>query len=336
MTTLLSHRASDAFLELALAGERRQAVGLTLDLLDEGFSLPAVLDSVVGVAQREMGRRWQHAEVSVADEHLVTGISQAALTAISANDHRQAAMGTVVVACAEGDWHALPSQMFAESLRAAGQGVLHLGASVPAADVAMLLERRRPEALLVTCSLPLSYLGVASLAEAAHRTHTPVLAGGGALNAARACNLGADAWAADVTNAVEILTQWRSDPPEVGAHPIGLEPAAVLLDRQARVLADRAMSALTEGSSAWAGEDDQQQERMRADLVAIVRFLAAARVVDDDEVFGGFSSWLQEVHSVRDVPVAALVAGLAALAPLVREIDERGAALAEAAAARLG
>ncbi|MFO7959948.1 MAG: cobalamin-dependent protein [Nitriliruptoraceae bacterium] len=336
MTALLPQRASDAFLDLALAGDRPQAVRLTLDLLDEGFSLPAVLNSVVGAAQCEVGRRWQRAELSVADEHLVTGISQAALTALSANGDHQVAVGTVVVACAEGDWHALPSQMFAEALRAAGQGVLHLGASVPAADVGELLERRRPDALVVTCSLPLSYLGVASLADAAHRRGVPVLAGGRALNAARACNLGADAWAADVPSAAEILNAWRSGPPEVGTDPVDLEPAAVTLDRRARVIADRALSALVERSPSMAGDDDRQRDRTRDDLVAIVRFLAAARLVDDDEVFTDFSTWLEEVLIVRDVPAAAVAAGLTELAPLVREVDEHCAALVDAAAARLG
>ncbi|MFO7776822.1 MAG: cobalamin-dependent protein [Nitriliruptoraceae bacterium] len=336
MTALVSQRASDAFLDLALAGDRPQAVRLTLDLVDEGFSLPAVLHAVVGAAQYEVGLRWQRAELSVADEHLVTGISQAALTALSANGHhQQVAAGTVVVACAEGDWHALPSQMFAESLRAAGQGVLHLGASVPAADVGALLERRRPDALVVTCNLPLSYLGVASLADAAHRWGVPVLAGGRALNAARACTLGADAWAADVASALEILGGWRSDPPAVGADPVDVEPVAVTLDQRSRAIADRALAVLAERSPAIAGDDGRQRDRTRDDLVSIVRFLAAARLVDDDEVFTDFSAWLEEVLTVRGVPAAAVAAGLAALAPLIREIDEHGAALVEAAAARL-
>jgi len=336
MTALASHRASDAFLDLALAGDRPQAVRLTLDLLDDGFSLPAVLADVIGAAQCEVGLRWQRAELSVADEHLVTGISQAALAALTSNGRHHVAEGTAVVACAEGDWHALPSQMFAESLRAVGQGVLHLGASVPAADVAAMLERRRADALVVTCNLALSYFGVASLAEAAHRQGVPVLAGGRALNPTRALTLGADAWAAEVAGAAEILRAWRSHPPEVGRDPAALEPAAMTLERRATAIADRALADLTGRFPPVASYDERQRDRTREDLVAIVRFLAAARLVDDDEVFTDFATWLEEVLVVRGVPPAAVAAGLTVLAPLVREVDERCAALIDAAAARLG
>jgi methanogenic corrinoid protein MtbC1 len=336
MTALLSHRASDSFLELALAGDRTQAVRLTLDLVDDGFPLPAVLTSVVGAAQCEVGRRWQRAELTVADEHLVTGISQAALSALTANGRQPAAEGTVVVACAEGDWHALPSQLFAESLRALGQGVLHLGASVPAADVGTLLERRRADALVVTCSLPLSYRGVASLADAAHRRHIPVLAGGRALTPGRAFTLGADAWAADVASAAEILGAWRSDPPEVDVDAVELEAAAVTLERRATSIADQAFAALMERFPPMASYDERQRDRTREDLISIVRFVAAARLVGDDEVFTDFATWLEEVLAVRGVPASALAAGLAVLTPVVGELDERGAALVADAAARLG
>jgi methanogenic corrinoid protein MtbC1 len=335
MTALLSQRASDSFLELALAGDRTQAVRLALDLVDDGFPLPAVLTSVVGAAQCEVGRRWQRAELTVADEHLVTGISQAALSALSANGRHPAAEGTVVVACAEGDWHALPSQMFAESLRAVGQGVLHLGASAPAADVGTLLEHRRADALVVTCSLPLSYRGVAGLADAAHRRRIPVLAGGRALNPARAFTLGADAWAADVSSAAEILGAWRSDPPEVDVDAVELEAAAVTLERRASSIADRAFAVLMERFPPMASYDERQRDRTREDLISIVRFVAAARLVGDDEVFTDFAAWLEEVLAVRGVPAAALAAGLTVLAPMVREIDDRGAALVADTSARL-
>ena len=336
MPVLLPHRATDAFLDLALAGDRSEAVRLTTDLVEEGFSLPTILTEVIGAAQCEVGRRWQRAELTAADEHLVTGISHAALAALSSNGHRRASHGTAVVACAEGDWHALPSQMFAESLRATGLGVLHLGASVPAADVGALLERRRPDGLVVTCNLPLSYLGVARLADAAHHYGVPVLAGGRALTPERALTLGADAWAADVTRAAEILRAWRRSRPDVPAPPVDLEPAAVELTRRAAGLAERASDALLGAFPAMASYDDRQRDHTREDLAAIVRFLGAARLVDDDEVFTSFTSWLEEVLTSRGVPVEALAAGMTVLAPLVREVDESSAGLLEAAVARLG
>ncbi|TVR19749.1 MAG: hypothetical protein EA387_12895 [Nitriliruptor sp.] len=336
MPVLLPPRASDSFLDLALAGERAQATRLTLDLFAGGFPLPVLITDLLGAVQREVGARWHRAEIGVAEEHLVTGVSQATLGALAATVPHRPGRGTVVLACAEGDWHSLPAQLFAESLRAVGQGVLYLGASTPSEDVSRLLERRRPDALLVTCNLALSYPGVAGLADAAHRHGVPVLAGGRALNPARAVALGADAWAADVTSAANLLRSWRRTPPEVDPRPVELEAAAAALDARAPELGGVAYEALADRFPPMADYDRRQRARTYEDLVYIVRFLAAARLVDDEEVFTTFATWLEDLLVARGVPAAALVAGLEVLAPPVRDIDERSGALALSAVERIG
>ena len=336
MPVLLPPRASDSFLDLALAGERARATRLTLDLLEEGFSLPVLVTDLLGAVQREVGARWHRAEIGVADEHLVTGVSQAALGALTATVPHRPGRGTVVLACAEGDWHSLPAQLFGEALRAEGQGVIYLGASSPAEEVSRLIARRRPDALLITCNLALFYPGVAGLADAAHRHGVPVLAGGRALNPARAIALGADAWAADVKSAANLVRSWRLVPPEVDPSPVELVAAAVALDDRAPELGGVAYEALAERFPPMADYDQRQRARTYEDLVYIVRFLAAARLVDDDEVFTSFATWLEELLGARGVPAAALIAGLEVLAPSVRDIDERSGVLALSAVERIG
>jgi len=58
-----------------------------------------------------------------------------------------------------------------------------------------------------------------------------------------------------------------------------------------------------------------QLERTREDLAYIVRFIAAARQVDDLAVFIEFLDWLAELLLARGVPIAALVGGLEVLEP---------------------
>ena len=335
MTTLLPSGASQRFFELALAGDRPGAVRLALELHDGGVPLPVLLSDLIGAAQCEVGARWHRAEVTSADEHVVTGVSQAALEALSSNARGYAVEGTVVVACAEGDWHSLPAQMFAEALRTHGLGVLYLGASTPAEDVAALLERRRPDALAVTCNLALSYLGVVRLVDAAHAHGVPVLAGGRALNPARAGLLGADAWEVDAAHGARVLWAWRQEPPQVESVPVAIDLDALELDARAEELGALAYDALGERFPPMAGYDRRQRARTHEDLVYIVRFLAAARLVDDDAVFTEFSGWLRELLESRGVPAAALAAGLEVLAPLVRAVDDHAGELARAGAARV-
>lgn len=311
----------DRFLDLAASGAQRDAVRLVLDLLATGVPPATVIDEVLAAAQREVGARWQRGAWSTSDEHLASSTVQAALEALASNISTAGQQGSVVVVCAEGDWHALPAQMFAESLRALGQGAVFLGASAVAEDVGASIERRRPDALAVTCNLPLSYLGTARLVDAAHRRGTPVIVGGGALTAERARRLGADAWGNDAATAAEVLRAWRERPPVVSREPVTLDPIALELDERAEEIGARAMPDLGERFPGLAEYDGWQLDRTREDLVYIVRFVAAARLVDDLEVFVAFERWLVELLEARGVSRTALRAGFDALAPLLREVD---------------
>ena len=334
MSATVAPSAVTTFLELALSGEQRQAVRLATDLLDSGVPTATVITDLLAAVQREIGERWHRAEASTADEHLVTGVSQAALDALSSASAQIEPDGLVVVACAESDWHSLPAQMFAELLRAHGQGVLFLGPSTPAQDVAAFIQRRRPDALAITCNLPLSYIGCARLADVAHADGLPVIAGGRALTAARAATLGADAWTPGAGDAAATLRAWRGQAPVVSPHPVQLDQLALRLDAEATALGDAAMHGLEARFASMADYDARQRARSQEDLVYIVRFIAAARLVDDDEVFTSFERWLAALLAARGVPEHALAAGLEALAPLLRDVDRTADRLAVAALAR--
>ncbi|MFP4513153.1 MAG: B12-binding domain-containing protein, partial [Acidimicrobiales bacterium] len=171
----------DEFIALAVEGNSKAAVDLVLELLDDLVPSETIITELLAPVQREVGARWQRNELSVADEHLASGVTESALHALVGVDAVRAESGLVVVACAEGDWHTLAAKMFAEQLRGRGVVVAFLGASTPAEHIATFLRRHRPEALAVSCTSPLFYTGVAPLADAAHAAGIPVLVGGRAL-----------------------------------------------------------------------------------------------------------------------------------------------------------
>ncbi len=309
----------DAFLDLALVGNARQATRVALELLDSGVPEDVVIADLLAAAQRQVGDRWQRDELGVADEHIATGVSQTALYALADAAASPSVTGLVVVACAEGDWHALPAHMFAEQLRANGVTVAYLGASTPADQVARFLGRHRPEALAVSCSLPLFFEGVARLADVAHRVGVPVLVGGRALEdrPAAALRLGADGAADNIADALEILNRWRDKDTPVSVDPVQLPPDAVHLGSRALELADGAFDDLARRFTAISTYDTTQLTRTREDLAFIVRFIAAAQLVDDPVVFTDFLDWLAQLLDARGVPMAALAAGLQSLQPLL-------------------
>jgi len=321
------------FVVAAVAGDRRQAVRLAMAQLDRGVSASTVIHDVLAPAQREVGERWHRSELTTADEHVATGVTHGVLEALaSLAPEASPDMGPVVVACAETDWHALPAQMFAEDLRSRGVPVVFLGPSTPAADVASLLASRQASALGVSCNLPLSYIGTTRLVDSAHAQGVPVIAGGRALTPHRARVLGADAWHEGAHDAMETLETWRRQYPRVDRAPVVLDAGALTLDTMANELAERAHDTLEQALPVMASYTQHQRDHTRQDLAYIVRFVAAALLVDDTTVFTDFRSWLVQLLAARGVPASALVAGIRALESLVTDIDQRaGVLLAEEA-----
>jgi methanogenic corrinoid protein MtbC1 len=321
--------AVEAYLQQAVHGDGRVGVRLALDLIDNGVPSSDVIVNLLAAAQREVGERWLANRWNVAEEHLASGVSQKALDAVAHTIVPPASTGLIVVACAEGDWHSLPAQMFAELLRVEGFAVAFLGASTPADQVAAFLSRQRPDALAVSCNLPLFFGGLTRLVDAAHRHAIPVLAGGQALGRAprRAACLGADAWAPGIDGAVAVLRGWLNEPPRVCAEATSFETAAVQLDFSAAEIAAEALRSLSAGYPPIASLNEGQLTRTRGDLAYITRFAAAARLVGDRTVLTEMLEWLRVFHANRGEDATAVNAGLGALAPVIRRTDPEAARL---------
>jgi diguanylate cyclase (GGDEF)-like protein len=317
-----------AYLDDAVVGNRRAAVGLTLNLLDRRVSREQIVVDLLAAAQRDVGERWYRNELPPADEHLASGVTGAALDMLMGETSQPARDANTVVTCAEGDFHSLAAQMFGESLREHGVGVTVLGASSPVEVVAEFLVRSGVGSLAISCSIPVFFPGTVRLIDAAHRHGIPVIVGGRAFGhgPGRAERLGADAWAITAADAAAILLGWKSEPPSVRREPTPVDPVALRLNAQADALGGAAFDNLAARFPPMADYDERRLARTREDLVFVVQFLAATLLAADDAIFGDFLSWLQTLLLKRGAPPQALIAGLEALRPVVEAVDT-GAAL---------
>ena len=312
------------FVGQAVSGETVAAIDFTIQLLDTGVSKVDIIGDVMAPAQREVGDRWQRGELSVADEHLASGVTESALYALASAPPTPRYTGSVVVACAPGNWHSIAGHMIAEQLQAEGVATAFLGASTPAVDVGRFLVTNKPDAIAITCALPLFFPGVTELADVAHELGVPVMAGGYAFEGHPewATRIGADAYAPDVANALNLLAEWKTTPPVSRARFVP-DGRCLELDARAHELAPRALTELTRRFPAMAGYSPRQLQRTVEDLAYMVRFVAAALYVDDDAVFVEFLAWLIELLQARDVPKVAVVAGLESLQTLPELRDDR-------------
>jgi len=316
------------YLDNAVAGNRRAAIRLTLDLLDRRVPREQIVVDLLAAAQRDIGERWYRNEITPADEHLASGVTAAALDTLMGEANQSVSDIHTVVTCAEGDFHSLAAQMFGESLREHGVGVTVLGASTPANAVAEFLVRSGADSLAISCSMPIFFPGTVRLIDAAHRQGIPVIVGGRAFSNSpgRAERLGADAWTRTAADATAILLAWKSDPPSIDREPTPVDAAGLRLTAQADVLGRAAFDGFAARFPRMADYDEHQSASARKDLVFIVRFLAATLLAGDHAIFSDFLDWQQHLLVPHGVPRQGLRAGLEALLPEVEAVDH-GASL---------
>lgn len=143
--TMLGDQLLEALLDLA-AG-RADAV------LSEALSLLSVEDVCLGLLQpalNEIGRRWHAGEASVAQEHFATGLVRARLASLLQHALVGVDQPAILAACPPGEWHELGLLMICLFLVRRGYAVGYLGANLPAAELARVVQQRTPQLVLLS------------------------------------------------------------------------------------------------------------------------------------------------------------------------------------------
>jgi DNA-binding transcriptional MerR regulator len=159
-----------------------------LDTALTAFMVDTVLTGVVLPYLRDLGRRWERGEVSVAQEHFASNLIRSRLLGLARGWERGEGR-RALLACAAGEHHDLALIAFGLALRSRGWRIAFLGADTPAASVAEAADRLDPDLVMVTAVSPRAFrAGADDLRELSARRDVAV-AGPGA-TAAVASRLG--------------------------------------------------------------------------------------------------------------------------------------------------
>ncbi|HTY97025.1 MAG TPA: B12-binding domain-containing protein [Solirubrobacteraceae bacterium] len=197
-----------------VAGDEAGAWTLLEAALASKMTAADLLLELIAPTLRAIGTRWERGELSVADEHRASAVATRLISRLGARFARRGVKrGTVVLAAAPGELHALPIAIAANLLRWQGFDVVELGADTPAEALA---EAAAGEPELVAVGIACTYGdGGRSIRRAVALVHgacpgIPVLLGGAAIaDQEHARKLGADlftgAQADEVVRAVETI-----------------------------------------------------------------------------------------------------------------------------------
>lgn len=207
--------AQAGYLAAIRTGDRRRAFSVAAEAQLNGLDMGALYLHVLQPSLQEVGRLWQENEMTAAEEHLATAITQMVMARAVAYATDPIARGdrVVIAACAESERHDVGLRMVCDLLEQEGWSALYLGASVPRESLARLVAERQPDAVILSASitphLPQLQDMIECVREAAGE-HTPFIMVGGRPfldDPALALRLGADATAHDALLAVACLRE---------------------------------------------------------------------------------------------------------------------------------
>lgn len=203
----------EEYLAAILKADRRQCHEIIRQAVDNGSSLIDIYSQVFFPAMVKIGELWQHNQISVAQEHLATAITQNIIsslypTLLQGAKPREG--GRVLVACPGDELHELGARMLSDLWELEGWDVSYLGSNIPASYVSDTLEKGDFVALALSCTLSFNLKHVKETIEMTRYKQEfkgPIIVGGRIFNvdASLVKYVGADYHGRDFASAIDIL-----------------------------------------------------------------------------------------------------------------------------------
>jgi len=206
--------AQQVYMQSALQGNRRAALGIALELFNEGHPIQSIYTDILQRTLYEIGAQWETNRISVAEEHMATAITQFVIAQLY--QRMQPAVqdcGRVVITGVQGELHQVGANMVADVLEEMGWDVRFLGTNMPHAGILRVVEEHRPQLLGISATMLFNVPQVRTLIQEVRTkfgSETPrIVVGGSAFRSAPHLfkEIGADGFASDLQSLVGQLKE---------------------------------------------------------------------------------------------------------------------------------
>lgn len=153
-TGQISSDEYETFFKTLLAMDRQRCSNLLDGFLDRDIS---TFDLYVHLFQRalhEIGRKWELAELTVADEHAATAIVENLMSTLYPKIFQSSRKGRkALISCVEGEYHQIAAKMVADVFEMEGWDGIFVGGNTPHADLVAMSKRVQPDIIGISVSL---------------------------------------------------------------------------------------------------------------------------------------------------------------------------------------
>jgi len=200
------------FLQAILKNQRKAAVTVVLEALRSGHLVNDIYVEVLQESLYQVGRLWESNQITVAEEHMATAITQYVMAQLYLHlPPPTQTRGSMVITGVAGELHQVGANMVADVLDAQGYDVRFLGTNMPHSGIVHAIEEHDADVLGVSATMLFNIPHVvepikevrAKLGERSPR----VVFGGAAFRSlpSLTAELGAIGFALDIRAAVQML-----------------------------------------------------------------------------------------------------------------------------------
>lgn len=156
---------AQALFVLVSQRRRRAAVELLQAWARHGRQFASIVEDSVLPVMAEVGRRWAHGQLGVADEHAATEVCRYAVLRLAETMSPVPNLDLrALVACVPGEEHSFGAEVLAEELRLQGWDVFFVGRSAPTDDIALAASGFGPDVVFLSVTMIANLIAARELA----------------------------------------------------------------------------------------------------------------------------------------------------------------------------
>jgi MerR family transcriptional regulator, light-induced transcriptional regulator len=169
------------FLDALLSGDRAAGSSIVHKQLENNVPIQTIYEQLIRTALYTVGELWEHNQITVAEEHLATSVSEAIMNELFAKIiSRERLQKKALLACVENEYHQVGIKMVADIFEMKGWDALFLGANVPVKELIAYAGKKQPDLIALSVSI---YFHMPALIQMIHEIRTafpvlPLLVGG--------------------------------------------------------------------------------------------------------------------------------------------------------------
>jgi len=170
------------YLDALLRVQRDAASRMILKAVEEGVDVKDIYLHVFEPCQHEVGRLWQTNQITVAQEHYCSAVTQMVMSQLYPYIFQGKKNGhSMIATCVAGEMHEIGIRMVGDLFEMDGWDSYYLGANTPSESIIDTLNTLNPEILAVSASIHYNVMAAARLIDEIKRSNSSdlkILVGG--------------------------------------------------------------------------------------------------------------------------------------------------------------